>query len=97
MARLWADPEHCARISGQIKAKWADPTYRGHAGASTATNHWQHLESGRIDFRTKLEMLEMLEKRGFRLTSLDGHVSRPRRDGDSRRGPCGVRARRAFP
>lgn len=75
MARLWADPEYCARISAQMKARWADPAYRERARGfhrDERTYRWQHIESGRIVFRTKLEMRE---EHGLRPTSLDGLVA----------------------
>lgn len=75
MARLWADPEHRARISAQMKARWADPAYRERARGfhrDERTYRWQHVASGRIVSRTKLEMRE---EYGLRPTSLDGLVA----------------------
>lgn len=75
MARLWADPEHRARISAQMKARWADPAYRQRARGfhrDERTYRWQHAESGRIVSRTKLEMREEYD---LRADSLDGLVA----------------------
>lgn len=75
MARLWADPEHRARISAQMKARWADPAYRERARGfhrDERTYRWQHVASGRIVSRTKLEMRE---EYGLRPDSLDGLVA----------------------
>ena len=75
MARLWADPERRARISAQMKARWADPAYRERARGfhrHERTYRWQHVASGRIVSRTQLEMRE---EHGLRPTSLDGLVA----------------------
>jgi len=75
MARLWADPEHRARVSAQMKARWADPAYRERARGfhrDERTYRWQHVESGRIVSRTKAEMRE---EYGLRPDSLDSLVA----------------------
>ncbi|MCY1446632.1 hypothetical protein D9M71_632150 [compost metagenome] len=59
MARLWADPDYRARISAQMKAKWADPAYPERAGGFHRDEHayrWQHVASERMVSRTKAEM-----------------------------------------
>ena len=75
MARLWADPERRARISAQMKARWAGLAYRERARGfrrDERTDHWLHLESGRIVSRAKLEMRE---EHGLRADFLDGLVA----------------------
>lgn len=75
MARLWADPDHRARISARMRARWADPAYRERARGfhrDERTYRWQHVASGRIVSRTKAEMRE---EHGLRPDSLDGLVA----------------------
>ncbi len=58
-----------------MKARWADPTYRECAGRfhrDERTYRWQHIESGLIVSRTKLEMRQ---EHGLLPTSLDGLVA----------------------
>lgn len=58
-----------------MKARWADPAYRERARGfhrDERTYRWQHVESGRIVSRTKLEMRE---EHGLRPDSLDGLVA----------------------
>lgn len=75
IARLSADLDHRARISVQMKARWADPAYRGRARGfrrDERTYCWQHVASGRIVSRSKLEMRG---EEGLRPDSLDSLVS----------------------
>lgn len=69
--RLRAEPEHRTRISVQKKARWADRDWREHAQCGR-TYRWQHVVSGRIVSRTRLEMRE---EHGLRPDSLDSLVA----------------------
>ncbi|WP_341809506.1 hypothetical protein WMO32_05545 [Xanthomonas oryzae pv. oryzicola] len=72
MRALWDDPAFRERISAQMKARWAAPAYSEHARSfhrDDRTYRWQHIESGLIFSRTKLEMRQ---EHGLLPTSLDG-------------------------
>ena len=75
MRALWDDPAFRARRSAQMKARWADPAYREHARSFHRDEHtyrWQHIKSGLIVSRTKLQMRQ---EQGLLPTSLDGLVA----------------------
>jgi hypothetical protein len=71
----WADPAFRAQISALMKARWQDPAYREYAGSFRRDGrayYWQHIDSGRIVFRTKLEMRQQL---GLKAPALDDLVA----------------------
>lgn len=97
MARLWADPEHRARISAHMKARWADPAYRERAAGNNRderTYRWQHIDPGRIVSRTRHEMREEFGLKADALNSLVAGQNQgcPGEGGGgggvSPRGPC---------
>lgn len=75
IARLWADPDYRAKIAALMKARWQNLAYRERARGfhrDERTYRWQHIESGRIASRTKLEMREEF---GLKPDALDSLVA----------------------